>query len=222
MNCGLKILKYLLFFFNFLFFILGTVLIIVGSLVVAGKISSIETINFVNTVGWLCIALGIIIFLISFCGCCGACMESRVLLVIYLIFVVLSTILAFAFAICAAVMKGKINDSIDELIKKAVNEYDKKDKMKEVMDGFQTGFKCCGISGKSDWDSRGTIPDSCKKSNTPNDYYDKGCASTVIEFIKSKFSIFLGVLFGVAFFQFLIVVSASCVCHAIGKDSQHA
>uniref|UniRef100_A0A3B4BK26 Tetraspanin n=1 Tax=Periophthalmus magnuspinnatus TaxID=409849 RepID=A0A3B4BK26_9GOBI len=74
---GLKLVKYLVFFFNFIFWLCGLALIVIGVLV---QISLHNTLMIKDASGSgapiLLIALGVIVFLISFFGCCGAWKEN--------------------------------------------------------------------------------------------------------------------------------------------------
>ncbi|XP_043081325.1 CD9 antigen-like [Puntigrus tetrazona] len=73
---GAKCIKYLLFFFNFIFWVCGLALIVLG---VLAKVS-INTTAFLNGYAGaplVLIVVGVIIFFIAFFGCCGAWKENQ-------------------------------------------------------------------------------------------------------------------------------------------------
>ncbi|KAK3737422.1 hypothetical protein QZH41_005521 [Actinostola sp. cb2023] len=80
---GGKIIKFFVLFFNFLFFVFGIVLIGVGGYAEAkfGSFSNLSNINYTSGARLL-IAVGVIIALIAFFGCCGAWKENKCLLII--------------------------------------------------------------------------------------------------------------------------------------------
>ncbi|KAJ8023471.1 CD63 antigen [Holothuria leucospilota] len=77
------LMKILLFIFNFIFVILGIVLIVSGVLIhTSDKDVDILTdtaLPFLS-VGTLVIVLGVIVFIVAFTGCCGAIKENKCLL----------------------------------------------------------------------------------------------------------------------------------------------
>uniref|UniRef100_A0AAY5KGN7 Tetraspanin n=1 Tax=Esox lucius TaxID=8010 RepID=A0AAY5KGN7_ESOLU len=74
---GMKCVKYLLFFFNFIFWLCGLAMIVVGVLVQVA-INNTIVINNVSasSVPIVIIVVGVIVFFIAFFGCCGAWKES--------------------------------------------------------------------------------------------------------------------------------------------------
>ncbi|XP_041334305.1 CD63 antigen, partial [Pyrgilauda ruficollis] len=71
---GMKCVKFLVFFFNFIFWVCGVALIAIGIYVLLGLGRAP-----VGGAGWTpaaVLVLGVVIFFTSFFGCCGAWRES--------------------------------------------------------------------------------------------------------------------------------------------------
>ncbi|XP_014679689.1 PREDICTED: CD63 antigen-like [Priapulus caudatus] len=75
---GMKCVKYLLFGFNLLFFLSGIALIVIGALVHVkyNQYSAAAQVDFV-ALAYLFIAVGCIVFVITFFACCGAIKENN-------------------------------------------------------------------------------------------------------------------------------------------------
>merc|ERR1711976_1155312 len=84
-------MKYILFFFNIVFFICGAAILGVGiwakvddSFSVYNEIISFNSSNtYFDSTVWLMIGVGAFIFLVGFLGCCGACQEKSWMLNFY-------------------------------------------------------------------------------------------------------------------------------------------
>uniref|UniRef100_A0A3Q0S2F0 Tetraspanin n=1 Tax=Amphilophus citrinellus TaxID=61819 RepID=A0A3Q0S2F0_AMPCI len=74
---GMKCVKYLLFIFNFIFWICGLALVVLG-IVVQVSLHNTYKINDPSASGApiILIGVGLVIFFISFFGCCGAFKEN--------------------------------------------------------------------------------------------------------------------------------------------------
>uniref|UniRef100_A0A1I8MSF8 Tetraspanin n=1 Tax=Musca domestica TaxID=7370 RepID=A0A1I8MSF8_MUSDO len=102
-DCGVWFGKYVLCIFNFVFFILGTIVLGTGiwlavdksSLIALFKMVESEHINeftqpqVIEQMAYVLIAIGGFMFLMSFLGYCGAIRESRCLLTTYGVFMIL-------------------------------------------------------------------------------------------------------------------------------------
>ncbi|KAL6429212.1 hypothetical protein ACFW04_008142 [Cataglyphis niger] len=85
MGCGMGMIKYLLFIFNFIFVLCGLAILVVGVLVRIGDQKYAEEMkDITGDLAFPSIALiviGSIIFVIAFFGCCGAIRESHCMIV---------------------------------------------------------------------------------------------------------------------------------------------
>jgi len=108
MDCCECFAKYILCLFNFVCFVVGSVILSVGIWVAADKTSFLqithlqalvqqenqsqfvtEETSFLDHAAYILIAVGAFIFIISFLGYCGALQENKVLLTAYGLFLII-------------------------------------------------------------------------------------------------------------------------------------
>lgn len=121
---------------------------------------------------FILLAIGILMVLLAFCGCCGAFKESQCMLVSVsdLIQTVLKANLisnvCFQFFCCmlivltaeiaAGVWAYQNGDKLEAFVKSNFkhtisNEYKVIESRTEIVDAIQDHFQCCGVDGPSDW-----------------------------------------------------------------------
>ncbi|KAG2460061.1 TSN8 protein, partial [Polypterus senegalus] len=109
----------------------------------------------------LLIAIGSIIMVLGFLGCCGAIRESRCMLLLFFIGLLLIFLLLVAAGIVGIVYKSKVEDGVKEALKGYVPITSQTEDIQNAMNSLQSEAKCCGIfNGASDWGN--AVPDSCK------------------------------------------------------------
>ncbi|XP_013194792.2 23 kDa integral membrane protein [Amyelois transitella] len=162
MNCLKFIVKHLLFIFNLIFAIVALVIIGAGSYAfhyvthneVLTNITSIAEVSVLQNFNedilkYICIAiiaLGCLIFVISFCGCCGSIAENKCLIVSY---AVVMLILGGA-CIFVLVTRSGYFDKAERAVERTLNEtfytpqYPIED---ESIHAVQYTIKCCGTRG---------------------------------------------------------------------------
>jgi len=219
--------KYLLFFFNFIFFATGIFIIVVGALVknglkdIADKASTDVTLS----IPIFIIIVGVVVTIISFFGCCGAIRNSYCMLITFAVLLGVIFVFEFAAGIAAYVNKDKIEDTVKDAVKKLFEDYynDTSNVTRESVDGFQEEFKCCGPENSTFWTknpTNATIPCSCypkEKCGVKEEIYTKGCYNAFVDNISSNVTFVGGVGIGVAFIQLLGIVLACCLASAV-KD----
>ncbi|KAE8749251.1 hypothetical protein FOCC_FOCC003958, partial [Frankliniella occidentalis] len=156
LRCGSTTIKYLLFFFNFIFCLCGLALLVLGVLGTLRSIDSDQIANLKNSFIVICVVGGAI-FVISFCGCCGAVRESNCMLVTFAVLLLTIIICEVAIAIVLFVNIGGIPEAVQLVFKDA--KENKNTASMETVNWIQTNFKCCGTKDASFWE--GKIPDSC-------------------------------------------------------------
>lgn len=98
----------------------------------------------------LLIVLGSVTILISFCGCCGAWRENRVLLGLYFIIMLLLLIFYVAGTVVGFVFRDNITSHLkreaeNSIVNKYGNSVDRE--VTARWDAIQQGLKCCGLTG---------------------------------------------------------------------------
>jgi len=152
--------KYTMFFFNFLFWLSGLLLVGVGVYAALDKWSSgeafkLQTIfDVMFNIGFLLMIIGGIIFIVSFAGCIGALRENMFLLKFYslcllIFFLAEMTLLALSF-----IYPNKLTEFLDdELSEKLIQSYRDDLDFQNLIDLVQHDFECCGIGtdGYKEW-----------------------------------------------------------------------
>uniref|UniRef100_UPI00358EC803 CD63 antigen-like n=1 Tax=Myxine glutinosa TaxID=7769 RepID=UPI00358EC803 len=228
---GMKIVKYLLFVFNLLFWLSGLVLIIIGAVVQAKVGSSGELGHDVGSgAPILLIVVGSVIFIVAFFGCCGAVRESRCMLGTFIGLLVIILVVEIAAAIAAFVYKDRVKGLVDTELKKSLDSYPTK--KKKLIDDLQHDMQCCGAQGYKDyedlpkWTTKTDVPASCcldMSNSTCNkgitlqppqvaekSVYIRGCSNVVEEFLQTHLKWIAAVLLAIGIAQILGVVLA-CV-----------
>ncbi|XP_063282408.1 CD63 antigen [Pelobates fuscus] len=226
---GMKCVKYLMFIFNFIFWICGVALIALGIYVQVQLNHSILIKNASSSgAPIVIIAVGVVIFFISFFGCCGAVKENYCMVTTFAVLLVLIFLVEIAAAIAGYVLRDKARTAFQEVFIDGMKNYTTKD-ISEAINAAQRDFKCCGAANYTDWDKYGPfigkneVPDSCCKNetkdcgknyNTTNINTD-GCVEGIYTMIKGNIAIIAGVALGIAFFEILGIIFACCLMKGI-------
>jgi len=246
MDCGHSVLKYILFFFNFLFWILGIVVMGVGiySRVNSSNYDTLLGDGGISSAANILIVSGIFVSLIGFVGCCGALKESKTMLIIYFILVLLIFILEIAAGILAYTKKDLMEKHLASNLVTVVKEnYGKANPdtatkaLMKALDWFQQEVKCCGYDGFGDWSnstwSEGKAgqlaPKSCcvdesvdKCNESKATVFDTGCVAAGKAFIKDHMWQVGGVGVGIAVIQVLVMAAAISLCRSMGQSGNLA
>ncbi|XP_025090071.1 tetraspanin-18-like isoform X2 [Pomacea canaliculata] len=169
-GCGNNCIKYILFFVNFLFFVMGGVGIGLGiyalvdrnNMAALTKIDSSGKFKDFNGVGLLqegAIALivgGVFLFIIGFAGCCGAVKEIKCLLGVYIAIVLLIVIAEIVAASLAIAFKGKVEVELKQALKDGIRQYydgqlNSSNAFSRAFDFAQVEFDCCGVDNYTDF-----------------------------------------------------------------------
>lgn len=213
---GMIIVKYLLFIFNFIFWLSGLALIIVGALVKKEygyflNVSSSS--NFASAPVFL-IVVGVIVAVVGFLGCCGAIKENYCMVTTFAVLLGLIFILEIAAGALAYTYRGKMENIVKDALEKGVKNYNATE-YKKFMDQVQKDFKCCGYKeGAKDYiNEHEKVPDSCAGNNTTTN-----CVKGLEESLKSHLMIIGGVGIGIAFIQLVGILFACCMMRSIKKE----
>uniref|UniRef100_A0ACB8G483 Tetraspanin-18 n=1 Tax=Sphaerodactylus townsendi TaxID=933632 RepID=A0ACB8G483_9SAUR len=104
----LSCMKYLMFVFNFFIFMGGTCLLGVGIWVIVdptGFREIVATNPLLFTGAYIMLAMGAMLFLLGFLGCCGAIRENKCLLLFFFMFILLIFLAELSAAILAFIFR---------------------------------------------------------------------------------------------------------------------
>uniref|UniRef100_A0A673BLL9 Uncharacterized protein n=1 Tax=Sphaeramia orbicularis TaxID=375764 RepID=A0A673BLL9_9TELE len=147
--------KYFLFGFNIIFWLLGAAFLGIGLWAWAEKgvlsnLSSITDLGGFDPV-WLFIVVGGVMFILGFAGCIGALRENTFLLKFFSVFLGLIFFLELTAGILAFVFKDWIKDQLNFFINNNVKAYRDDIDLQNLIDFAQEYWSCCGAHGPDDW-----------------------------------------------------------------------
>ncbi|XP_061570767.1 tetraspanin-9 [Cololabis saira] len=215
-----KCVKYLLFFFNLLFWISGCIILGVSIYLKVSKDKNAITDESLPGID-LMIAIGVIIMVLGFLGCCGAIRENRCLLLLFFISLLVIFILLVVAGILGAVEEKKVKDWMKERLEKLLPLSSQPANVREDLEKLQRELKCCGlVNGQSDWE--GKIPDSCRCNSTAiltceSVYYTTPCATKIIEVMENNMEVVIGIAFAIAVLLIFGMVASMVIYCQIGR-----
>jgi len=130
--------------------------------------------------GWLLISVAILLFVTSFCGCCGTIKELRCCMIMFLtitsiVFIVLIVIGSLLF-----VYNNQVQNMLKSQLKKEfLVKYGFEPHYTLIWDENQAKFGCCGVDSGLDYKSSnwyftgvrdGEVPHTCCVKNNNNEY----------------------------------------------------
>ncbi|KAJ8917821.1 hypothetical protein NQ315_010730 [Exocentrus adspersus] len=193
-DCTSGIAKYILFFFNLLILICAVAFIALA-VIYRQNNAGVD----IMSLSSLAIAIGVLIALIAFFGCCGAIKESSCLLTTYAAILLTIFIIQVVLAILAFVAIKNDGTEVETLVRDHLkNLYAKQSTNKadlEVLETVHRAYECCGLDGPSGTEVlNGTqiMISCCKKGTvtcTTSNAYQEGCVSALTDFLKSNVKI---------------------------------
>uniref|UniRef100_A0A183BL56 Tetraspanin n=1 Tax=Globodera pallida TaxID=36090 RepID=A0A183BL56_GLOPA len=158
---GNKVVKSLMFFTNFAIFFLG-VLVFTFSLwanldqdfsshlrdfAEQAKIDE----HFVNELAqyeaslWILVAVGALLLLVGFLGCCGTACESNVLLTLYFVVILILALVEFLTVLAMFTNRAELFESVHNAFIESSKTSDGRRNLKPI----QTALNCCGATVES-------------------------------------------------------------------------
>ncbi|XP_070265826.1 tetraspanin-8 [Myotis yumanensis] len=231
-NC----LKYSMFVFNFLFWLCGVLIL---ALAIWLRVSKSEQELFSDDSGMhpyvavnILIAVGSIIMILGFLGCCGAMKESRCMLLTFFICLLLILLLQVAAGILGVTYRSEYEQVVNETLHKNVELLrgtdEKAKSFQKALIDFQKEFKCCGlVDGASDW-GQNFQPNSesceCTASSDSQctqyegkSVYQEACITRIKDLLKKNLLVIIGLAFGIAFIEILGLVFSMVLFCQIGN-----
>ncbi|XP_026990087.1 tetraspanin-33 [Tachysurus fulvidraco] len=144
------VIKYLLFFFNTIFWIISVVLMAIG---VYARISKHEAAMACLTVdpSVILLIVGVLMFFLTFCGCIGSLRENICLLQTFCICLTIIFVLQLVAGILGFIYSDKVRYKVSEMVYKAIKHYRDDLDLQNLIDFGQKEFDCCGGISFMDW-----------------------------------------------------------------------
>jgi len=183
--------KYCLFFFNLLLLIAGLIILIMGA-IIAIQYSRYVKDGVVESVAApvAMIVIGCIIAITSILGCCGAIRESYTMLIGFAITLFVIFLVELSGSIAVFVLRSKIDGTVHDRMVVMIHNYGEKNatekSARDLMDGIQSKFHCCGINSYTNWlenpnlVATESVPDTCCLNKT------QGCGKNMADPKKPK------------------------------------
>ncbi|XP_066526596.1 CD63 antigen [Hoplias malabaricus] len=228
---GMKCVKFLLFFFNFIFWLCGLALIVLGVLVqVALHNTPVIKGASGSAAPLVLIIIGVVIFFIAFFGCCGAWKENYCMVTMFAILLSLVIIVEIGTAIAAYVLRDKVTQLVDAKLQDMITDYNNASTgYKDALDNIQKERQCCGALNSTDWinykQDKKSVPDSCCKNFTLNCgsgamynstiIYTEGCQPAIEKLLKDNILWVAVAALVIAFIEILGLVFACSLMKGI-------
>jgi len=149
-------LKYVIFGFNVIFWLLGLGVLAIGIWAWTEKDTFNNLSKLTNIAldpAFIFIWAGAITFVIGFTGCVGALRENTALLAAYAIFLAILLLLEMTCGILGFIFKDWIKSQATSGFQAFIVHYRDDPDQQNLIDWIQEGWlQCCGIEGPPDWD----------------------------------------------------------------------
>ncbi|GCC25490.1 hypothetical protein chiPu_0003900 [Chiloscyllium punctatum] len=232
--------KVMMVLFNLFIFLAGAALLGVGIWVsvdgssfvrVIGPVSS-QAMQFVN-IGYFCIAIGAVLVLLGFLGCCGAQKESKCLLILFFAIVLIIFIAEIAAAVVALVYSSFAESLLRAWVTPVLqNDYGRKNDVTGIWNTTMSELKCCGFSNYTDFGGsyyfrhhNQTFPEFCCNStvlcteSAAAQSNIQGCFRQLFDILKENANIVGGIAAGICALEIAaMVVSMYLYCKIDGKE----
>ncbi|KAM3832543.1 CD9 antigen [Vipera latastei] len=210
---GTKCIKYLLFGFNFVFWLAGTAVLGIGLWLrfdsqTKDIFQSEENNTSFYTGIYILIGAGALIMLVGFLGCCGAIQESQCMLGLFFTFLLVIFALEVGAAIWGFANKEEVPNEIKTFYS-GLYEKRKDPKVKSSLKAFHFALNCCGPTGIPEHDYQDTCPEN-----------PQPCPKAIEEFFKNKLNVIAAVGIGVAVVMIFGMIFSMILCCAIRRDRE--
>lgn len=232
LNAGMRCIKYLLFSFSLLFVITGILIIGLGTTIQAiyNHFDTFLEDRFFSPANLL-IAIGCIIFVVAFFGCCGAARESTCMIMIFAVLLAIVFLLELSAGLAGYVLKDGLKEYLVSRVNISMQYYSTDPEIARTIDFMQERLQCCGLEDYHDWEGKLengtldtttvindniTVPNSCCLQTC--DYvYGNGCINRLEYVVGQSAVTFASATIFIALLQLLGVMFA---CF-LGKSIRH-
>nr|XP_033784407.1 tetraspanin-18 [Geotrypetes seraphini]XP_033784408.1 tetraspanin-18 [Geotrypetes seraphini]XP_033784409.1 tetraspanin-18 [Geotrypetes seraphini] len=170
----LSCMKYLMFVFNFFIFLGGVCLLGLGIWVIVDptgfrEIVAVNPLLF--TGAYILLAMGAMLFLLGFLGCCGAIRENKCLLLFFFMLILVIFLAELSAAILAYIFREHLTrDFFTKEVKMHYKGNNNTEVFSSTWNSVMITFGCCGVNGPEDfhealyfknWYPDDMVPEAC-------------------------------------------------------------
>ncbi|KAK0417790.1 hypothetical protein QR680_013211 [Steinernema hermaphroditum] len=157
-GCGNQVIKFLVFSTNFLIFAFGALIFGFSLWANLDHNFARHLQEFINQTGldpshlddlskyqaslWVLVAVGFLLLIVGFLGCCGAACESVLMLTLFFVVILILSVIEVGAVVFALVNKTALMDSLQTLMKKSSENADLRKNLLPIEELFQ----CCGAT----------------------------------------------------------------------------
>ncbi|XP_008256441.1 tetraspanin-33 isoform X3 [Oryctolagus cuniculus] len=203
------LVKYLLFFFNMLFWVISMVMVAVGVYARLMKHAEAALACLAVDPAILLIVVGVLMFLLTFCGCIGSLRENICLLQTFSLCLTVVFLLQLAAGILGFVFSDQARGKVSEIINNAIVHYRDDLDLQNLIDFGQ---------------QKAVINTMCGQSMQALNYleaskviYTNGCIDKLVNWIHSNLFLLGGVALGLAIPQLVGILLSQILVSQI-KD----
>ncbi|XP_062928543.1 CD9 molecule a [Mobula hypostoma] len=220
---GMKCIKYLLFGFNFLFWLAGIAVLAVGLWLRFDQstkhIFEVESHPSTFYTGvYILIGAGALMTIVGFLGCCGAIQESTCMLGCFFMFLLVIFAVEIAAGIWGFLNKDKVTKEVQDVYNSLYSEYvlNKNESKKAALIAIQKGLDCCGMGGILEPLIRGT----CPEKSILEELQRRSCPQAIEEIFNGKLYIIGAVGIGIGIVMIFGMIFSMVLCCAIRNSRE--
>ncbi|GCC28222.1 CD9 molecule a [Chiloscyllium punctatum] len=220
---GMKCVKYLLFGFNFLFWLAGTAVLAIGLWLrfdpQTKDIFEIEENPSSFYIGvYILIGAGALMMVVGFLGCCGAIQESTCMLGFFFLFLLVIFAVEIAAGIWGFLNKDKVTEDVTNFYMSLYTEYvQNRDKSKEAaLKAIQKSLNCCGIGGAIE----PLIRPTCPATDFVGEFSRVSCRTAIKDVFDKKVYIIGAIGIGIGIVMIFGMIFSMVLCCAIRNSKE--
>lgn len=145
------VVKYLLFLFNFIFWIIALVMVSIGVYARVMKHAEAALACLSVDPAMMLMVVGVLMFFLTFCGCVGSLRENICLLQTFCVCLTVLFMLQLIAGILGFVFSDRARDQVTDMINNSIVHYRNDLDLQNLIDFGQKEFGCCGAVSYTDW-----------------------------------------------------------------------
>ncbi|XP_061768246.1 tetraspanin-33 [Nerophis ophidion] len=145
------VVKYALFLFNFIFWLIAMTMIAIGVYARVEKHAETALACLSVDPALMLLVIGVLMFIITFCGCVGSLRENICLLQFFCISLTIIFLLQLVAGVLGFVFSDKARNKVTKIVTNAIVHYREDIDLQNLIDFGQKEFGCCGAVSYGDW-----------------------------------------------------------------------